>query len=249
MNQSPSIYALSHPETGEIRYIGQAVNPRKRFNLHMFGAQHGKTFPVYDWIRSLLDKDLEPTFEILEETSLEEMDAAEISWIALCRNHGCNLLNVTDGGSVPMRGRKFTEEHRRKISEAHKGRKWTDEQRQRASERLKGRKLSPETCAKLSEIRKGKKRGPLGPYGPMGEETKRKLSEAMTGRKLSPEHCKLMSEQRVGVPHPHIGHHVKRNRKPVLEDIEKQILSEKSPMVANPAGLALGDRDGQEVTA
>jgi hypothetical protein len=37
--------------------------------------------------------------------------------------------------------------------------------------------------------------------------------------------------------------------KPVLEDIEKQIQSERSSVVASSVGLAPGHRDGQEVTA
>jgi glycosyltransferase involved in cell wall biosynthesis len=37
--------------------------------------------------------------------------------------------------------------------------------------------------------------------------------------------------------------------KPVLEDIEKSILSERTPMVVDPVGLTPGYRDGQEVTA
>jgi hypothetical protein len=37
-----TIYALSHPETGEVRYIGKTSDlPRRRMARHVFDALHG----------------------------------------------------------------------------------------------------------------------------------------------------------------------------------------------------------------
>lgn len=102
----------------------------------------------------------------------------------------------------------MSEETKRKISEANKGRKFTeehkkklciplsDETKRKISKSSKGRKLSKETLEKrgpmleetkrkISKSSVGKKKGKRGP---MSEETKKKISEANKGRKLSNEH-------------------------------------------------------------
>jgi hypothetical protein len=88
------------------------------------------------------------------------------------------LHNKTDGGEGPsgvhmsderkklcasMKGKKFTEEHKKKIGESNKGK---PRQTKEGMERLK----------KMQEERKGK------PGKPHSEETKRKISEATKGR-------------------------------------------------------------------
>jgi len=72
------------------------------------------------------------------------------------------------------KGKKFSEEHRRKISESQKGKKIPEEVRKKISEALKGRKLPPEVRKKISESNKGRK---------FSEETRRKISEALRGGK------------------------------------------------------------------
>ena len=64
--------------------------------------------------------------------------------------------------SLTNKGKYFSEETRKKLSESHRGHKaWN-----------KGKPLSEETKKKLSEARKGK---------PLSEEAKKKLSEARIG--------------------------------------------------------------------
>lgn len=63
----------------------------------------------------------------------------------------------------------FSEEHKRKISEANKGHTTSDETKRKLSEAMKGRTFSDEWKKKISETKKGKKHS---------NETKRKLSEA-----------------------------------------------------------------------
>ena len=85
------------------------------------------------------------------------------------------------------RGKKFSEEHKRKITEGlkraykegrakswHKGlTKETDERIRKRSLKLKGRKLSEETKKKISLAKKGKK------IGSHSEEHKKKISEKL----------------------------------------------------------------------
>lgn len=94
-----------------------------------------------------------------------------------------------------LKGRKFSEDHKRKISEAHKGKHKSKEWRKKISETLKGRPgvnkgkpMSEETKKKLSEVHKGKK---------LSEEVKQKLRESMLGRRII-----IKDGKRVYTPRP-----------------------------------------------
>ena len=82
--------------------------------------------------------------------------------------------------SNATRGKKRSEEHKRKLSEAHKGKKRSEETRRKISEASKGsnngfygKHHSEEARRKISEARKCKH---------LSEECKRKMSEAMKGK-------------------------------------------------------------------
>jgi len=79
---------------------------------------------------------------------------------------------AVSGEKHPCYGKKLSPETCRKISEAHKGRKFTDEHRRHLSER----KISAETRKKISEAKRGKKHS---------EESRRKISESLKGRPCS----------------------------------------------------------------
>ena len=86
---------------------------------------------------------------------------------------------------------KFTEEHKRKISEALKGVKLTDSHRKALSMAHKGKKISEEHKTKLSKAMKGRK------LFPFTEEHKRNISISKTGTKRVPfteEHKRKISE-------------------------------------------------------
>lgn len=92
---------------------------------------------------------------------------------------------------MALKGIKFTEEHKRKLSLAKKGKKFSREHKLSISKAkkgipspLKGRNISEEHKRKLREINLGR----LGPnkgkkLGPMPEERKRKISKANSGSK------------------------------------------------------------------
>ena len=73
------------------------------------------------------------------------------------------------------KGKKLSEETKRKMSESHKGIKHSEEAKRKISEAKKGIKYSDERNEKISEALKGKK---------LSEETKRKLSESMKGKNV-----------------------------------------------------------------
>ena len=88
------------------------------------------------------------------------------------------------GKPGPNKGKKFSEETRKKLSEAHKG-----------------KKLSEETRKKLSEGHKGKQAGEKHPmYGRhRSEETLKKISETMKGKPKSDGARRKMSAAKKGM--------------------------------------------------
>ena len=91
--------------------------------------------------------------------------------------------------------RKFSREHRRKISKAQIGRKLSEETKRKISKVHKGKKLSTEHRRKISESNKGKK---------FSEEHRKKISQFFEGRRIGPfskEHRRKISEALKGVPH------------------------------------------------
>lgn len=97
------------------------------------------------------------------------------------------------------KGRTFTEEQRRRMSEACIGKKSytrTPEQRAAISARQKGQirgPLSEEHRAKIGAAHKGKKHPPRAPRA---DEVRKRISATMKGRKQTPEH--VANVQRAG---------------------------------------------------
>lgn len=89
-----AIYVLLDDE-GVVRYVGKSVDPQSRMQAHCLPHSRSKT-PVSCWSRSMRDRGVRPTMEIIEW--VENWDTAERKWIAHYRGAGAKLLNVTDGG-------------------------------------------------------------------------------------------------------------------------------------------------------
>ena len=98
------------------------------------------------------------------------------------------LRNKTFGGDG-ISGYVFSEETKKKLSEAHKGKTHSEESKRKMSEVNKGKTLSEEHKIKLSEAKKGKT---------FSEESKRKMSEAHKGKTFSEEHKRKISETNKG---------------------------------------------------
>jgi hypothetical protein len=100
--------------------------------------------------------------------------------------------------SEAAKGKVFTEEHRRKMSETRKGKKHSEETKRKMSEAKKRKVFTKEHKIKISEANKGKQRN---------EEIKRKMSERMKGnqnsigKKHSEEAKQKMSDAHKGKSH------------------------------------------------
>lgn len=92
------IYALCHPTTREVRYIGKANDSAKRLKSHLRDMRT-RDYPVYRWMRKLAASGLCPVVKVLETT--ENWREAEMRLIEQSRARGDRLLNVADGGDEP----------------------------------------------------------------------------------------------------------------------------------------------------
>lgn len=154
------------------------------------------------------------THEILENNilTLEQANQREQYWIAYYHtwvyDPYCNGYNTTQGGDGNLghkvsdesrlqmskshqgqqswaKGKTFSEEHRRRLSEAKRGKprqKHSEETKQKMSEKAKGRPRTAETCKKISESKKGSIPWNKGKQGlqthTVSEDTKLKIARA-----------------------------------------------------------------------
>src|SRR3990167_4391848 len=108
------IYGLIDGGTLELRYVGKTTHPiENRLRGHKAGK--GPNKHLNRWLAST------PVNVIVLERDPADLDEAEVRWIREMRERGARLLNILAGGQGWTRGRKFTPEHRAKISVALRG--------------------------------------------------------------------------------------------------------------------------------
>lgn len=88
------IYGLVDPLTQEVRYIGKANNPQKRYKEHL---RSRRSTPVYQWVRSLAKP---PEMVVLASCLTSDWQTVEKQVIAQYRKDH-SLLNIADGGDQP----------------------------------------------------------------------------------------------------------------------------------------------------
>lgn len=152
------IYTLSAPGSESVRYVGQAVDPKKRYLLHVCLSKKKRTHKE-KWISQILASDQKPVMEIIWVGGVQFIDKKEDEFIRLFKAMGAMLTNATNGGKG-SRGRVYTEEMRAKMSASMAGRKQSvprsAEYRKKVSDRMQGFKHTPESKAKLSIAMTGK---------------------------------------------------------------------------------------------
>ena len=94
-----TIYTLSDPDTGEVRYVGKANNMLRRLKTHLRDSATRNT-PLYAWVRKLTAKNKLPRMDVLRVVDASEWEEAEREAIACYRIAG-GLLNLADGGAGP----------------------------------------------------------------------------------------------------------------------------------------------------
>lgn len=127
---------------------------------------------------------------ILEECpgGLDELNAAEVGWIAKLGTKTPGGYNITIGGDG-TKGAPKSEEWKRKASERRKGYKFSDEVKARMSLARTGKKLSLAHRATLSKVRRGRK---------VSDLTREKIGAAHRGKKISQETIEKLRQMRLG---------------------------------------------------
>lgn len=182
------IYALQHPETLEIRYVGKTVKRlSSRLSNHLYNAKktrHNKH--LSNWICSLLVKKVKPIIICLELCNEDNWKEREKYWI---RQYS-TLINLTEGGDgsegyvhnaeaitkikKARIGFKHTQDFKEEKSRFFKEIERTEEWKNNISKSKKGLKASEQAKINLSNAHKGYK---------MPEEQKEKIRQALLGRK------------------------------------------------------------------
>ena len=173
------------------------------------------------------------TKKILEYSdNADELDSLEKNYIKKYNSLAPNGYNLTRGGeskkeyseesirtmSQKAKGRKISEETRKRMAEASRGRIHSVESKRKISVKLKGRVFSEETRKKMSESHKGTSKPwakggsgiPLygeknGMFGKKHkEETKKRISEktseGLKGRVFTEDHKINLRKARKGIP-------------------------------------------------
>ena len=97
------IYALTCPDTGDVRYVGKTEDPKRRLEQHCRLSNNPKGTPRTNWLRALLGSGKEPGMVILEYCTPATWEEKESMWIARLREEGVLLKNATSGGVGPPR--------------------------------------------------------------------------------------------------------------------------------------------------
>lgn len=193
-------------------YIGQTkkIEQRKKdyeYNRHKSQVKFYAATQHYGWDKFV--------FDIIEIVPVEELNDREIHWINIYDTvaTGYNLTyggecheiseeskqkmsNSKQGPKHNFYGKKFTEQHRKKISIALTGKKKSKAHVANNSASHKGKKQSPETIAKRSIALSGKNSPNWGKVGELIPNW---------GKKHKPESIQKQSECKMGPKNPMYG--------------------------------------------
>lgn len=179
------IYQIRNQVNGN-RYIGSAVNIRKRWQEHVSGLRNRRHHSRY--LQRAFDKYGESAFlfEVLERVEPEALVAREQHFLDVLAPE----YNIASTAGSQL-GCRRSLESRRKMSERKKGGRLTEGHRRKIGEALLGHQVTNETRRKLSIANTG--------YRHTGE-SKQKMRKAWT-----PERRGAQSEARSGQQNPNYG--------------------------------------------
>ncbi len=149
------IYGLYDPRTDALRYIGKTKSARCKVRLmeHCSSKTIKQRHHRSVWIQSLLKLGLKPEMRVIEETTEQCWQERERFWVEYFRHRGADLTNTTDGGDggATMRGKTFSDDHRKAISAALIGHPVSDFCRQRFYEMRKSPKWQSPNFREIPE--------------------------------------------------------------------------------------------------
>lgn len=138
--------------TGNPFYVGYSKNLKQRTRKHKWRMNSGVNLPYYNKLKKLLKAGHKWIIKIVENNLSEKnVKEREIFWIAYYKKNGVKLHNLTNGGDGAT---GFTAEQIKKISEKNKGKKRSEETRKKMSLSRIGMTFSEEHKKNLSVARK-----------------------------------------------------------------------------------------------
>lgn len=167
MKSISGIYVIVHRKSGNL-YIGQAQDIYHRWKQHRWALKRGDHANLY--LQRAWNKYGAKAFDfvILERCSIDMLNEREQHFLNVYVPKG-KCYNISIDVETRMRGASFTDEHKRKMSEA-----------------AKGRKHSAETRLKISAANRMK--------SPKSAETRHKLSLSLKGHE-----CSIATRQKIGM--------------------------------------------------
>ena len=150
MPRSSGIYKIVC-NTSQKVYIGSSVNMNRRLQNHRAALRNNRHINKH--LQAAWNEYGEEPFTVfvLESCDIDALKYREAYWISkyeACDNSkGYNIALDT---SSPMRGRKHTDEQRRKISTANRGLKRSAESRQRLGNARRGTKHTSHAVEKIT---------------------------------------------------------------------------------------------------
>jgi group I intron endonuclease len=172
-NACCGIYGLKN-KTNDKWYVGQSTDIFSRWDREYKGMRCQNQHKIYRALKKYGYNGFDKI--ILEECGVEQLNDREVYWSEYYDsiNNGYNLR--VGGGrrgalsyetKEKLRARKFTDEWKRKISDAKKGKTFSEEHKRKLSENHRdmtgannhnfGKKFSEEHRQRLSEARRGRK--------------------------------------------------------------------------------------------
>lgn len=156
------IYTLAHPTTNEIRYVGRAFDLKKRYANHLCIRTQSHT---QNWVKNLKINGLLPKMEILDECSELTWESCEQYWVSQFKSWGFDLTNHHEGGRGPIitskqlknrvvwsKGKRLSEEIKRKMSEGAKKRDHSYKIGRKQSQQTIEKRISTIRNRKLKKI-------------------------------------------------------------------------------------------------
>lgn len=208
------IYSLSHPKTGEVKYIGKANSPKDRYKSHLCLRKKDCYTKTRGWINELREVDLLPVMEILDEVNFSEWEFWERHYISLYKSCGFVLTNYQDGGGHGKDFTKASYKTRLKMRKAQLGKKHSPEAKEKQRAKQLGVSPSAETREKLRRIHKGKKQ-PLSAIAKTvaAKEKPVEQFDLVTGEKVAEYASARKAKDALGGKGFNLINHLKGNRK------------------------------------
>lgn len=196
--RTASIYTLSDPRNGEVRYVGVTagtLETRLKGHLRYKGKDHRTA-----WVRSLLAAGVKPVITEIAVVPFATRGDTEQEWIARYRASGARLTNSTHGG-LGSPGYKHTAETRARLSAKGKGRPSSkrgipvsEEQREKMRQNALLQMQDPAAREAVSRVHKGKTITPEQRAAVGAASTKRWAEWRANGQRMSEESLERMRQ-------------------------------------------------------